>query len=75
MDKAKETLEKQLELLSERSSACINDNDLCVLTSAMTVVAKTMFDICAPNRICVDGKQFSMVFREIATHGKDEEAQ
>ena len=40
--KTKETLEKQLELLSERSGQTSNTDELCNLTQAMVEVAKTL---------------------------------
>ena len=40
--KIKETLEKQLELLSERSGQTSNTDELCNLTQAMVEVAKTL---------------------------------
>lgn len=40
--KTKETLEKQLELLSERSSKAHDTEELCLLTEALVEVAKVL---------------------------------
>lgn len=41
-DKIRETLGKQLELLSERSGQTRNTDELCNLTQAMVEVAKAL---------------------------------
>lgn len=41
-EKIKETLEKQLELLSERCGQTHNTDELCNLTQAMVEVAKAL---------------------------------
>lgn len=40
--KIKETLEKQLQLLSERSENCIEDRDLAALTNEMVTIASLL---------------------------------
>lgn len=42
MDKVKETLEKQLELLSERSKQCATDRELISLTNSIVLVVSTI---------------------------------
>lgn len=42
----KETLEKQLELLSERSDQTHNTDELCNLTQAIVEVAKVLGLLC-----------------------------
>lgn len=75
MDKVKETLEEQLELLSERSKDCFNYGELCALTSAMTDVARTLRDANPFGDLCLDGESLAKAFRQNTTHGKSEEAQ
>lgn len=40
----KETLEKQLQLLSERSKACLKDDDLAILTDSMLEICRFLTD-------------------------------
>lgn len=76
MDKVKETLEKQLELLSKRSKDCSTDGELCALTSAMTDVARTLRDISPLGDLQLDNNEnLAKILLNRPTDGKDQEAQ